>query len=307
MSYFNQRKHRSHFHKIKRLNNTNRHDEKMILPNFSFNIIDKTSKYTKFFDYPLPELLVDHSTDPLQNTTRQYIHTSSNISNEGRFKNHEMNIRRNGETTILRPKQDLVLVNGFTPVIRPSTILPSYQSIMSHTQVSSSLSIMNKMSIKKPEQPSIIKTKRKNRYRQKRLNEKFIEQNNIQNYNFSNEFNQNNSQESSFIHLVKQALHDIIDEKTFLPPQPVPLMSILPEFHDPYPNYNNQLSYSNQQQFIPPLSLIPTDRYNESSYNIPQEQNHSPRFTFPQHEHVCLRSSMSHYRNYSHMTDYFFN
>ncbi|CAF0863129.1 unnamed protein product [Rotaria sordida] len=305
MSYINQRKHRSHFHKVKRLNNINRHDEKMMITNLPFNIIGKTSKYTKFFDYPLSELFVDHSTDPLENTTRQYIHTSSNISNEGRFKNHEMIIRRNGETTILRPKQDLVLVNGFTPVIRPSTILPSYQSMMSHTQVASSLSIMNKMSIKKPEQTSIIKSKRKNRRRRKRLHEKFVEQNNIQNYNFSNEFDQNNSQESTFINLVQQALHEIIDDKS-LPPQPVPLMSILPKFHDPYPNYNNQSSYSNQEQFIPPLSLVPTNSYSESSYNFPQEQNHSSYFAFSQHEHVCLRSSMSHHKSSTHMTDYFF-
>ncbi len=132
----------------------------------------------------MPELLADHSTDPLHNTTRQYIDTTSDILNEGRFANHEMIIRRKGETTFLRPKQDLVLANGFTPVIRPSSLLPSYQSIMSHSQVSSSLSIMNKMSIKKqPEQTSIIKTKRKDRHRTKRCNENFIEQNNLQDYN----------------------------------------------------------------------------------------------------------------------------
>ena len=94
-----------------------------------------------------------------------------------------MIIRRNGETTVLRPKQDLVLANGFTPVIRPSSLLPSYQSIMSHSQVASSLSIMNKMSIKKPEQASIIKTKRKNRHQTKRCNEKFIDKNNFHDYN----------------------------------------------------------------------------------------------------------------------------
>jgi hypothetical protein len=95
-----------------------------------------------------------------------------------------MIIRRNGETTILRPKRDLVLANGFTPVIRPSSILPSYQSIVSHSQVASSLSIMNKMSVKKSEQTSIIKTKRKNRHRRKRCNEKFIEHNNnLSDYN----------------------------------------------------------------------------------------------------------------------------
>jgi hypothetical protein len=90
-----------------------------------------------------------------------------------------MIIRRNGETTILRPRQDLVLANGFTPVIRPSSILPSYESIMSHSQVASSLSIMDKMSVKKTEQTSIIKTKRKDRRGRKRCNEKFLEQNNF--------------------------------------------------------------------------------------------------------------------------------
>jgi hypothetical protein len=94
-----------------------------------------------------------------------------------------MIIRRNGETTILRPRRDLVLANGFTPVIRPSSLLPSYQSIMSHSQVASSLSIMNKMSMKKPEQPSIIKAKRKDRHQRKRCNETFTEQNTFHDYN----------------------------------------------------------------------------------------------------------------------------
>jgi hypothetical protein len=123
----------------------------------------------------LPELLADHSTDPLQNTTRQI--SSINIPPEGRFTNHQMIIRRNGETTILRPKQDLVLANGFTPVIRPSSLLPSYPSIMSHSQVTSSLSIMNKMSMRKPEETSIIKSKRKHRHQTKRCNERFNEHN----------------------------------------------------------------------------------------------------------------------------------
>jgi hypothetical protein len=78
-----------------------------------------------------------------------------------------MIIRRNGETTILRPRQDLVLANGFTPIIRPSSILPSYHSIISH----SSLSIMNKMSIKKCEPTSVIKSKRKNRHHRKRCHQ----------------------------------------------------------------------------------------------------------------------------------------
>jgi len=86
-----------------------------------------------------------------------------------------MVIRRNGETTILRPRQDLVLVNGFTPVSRPSSILPSHHSIISH----SSLSIMNKMSMKKCEQTSIIKSKRKDRHHRKRCHQR----NNLSNSN----------------------------------------------------------------------------------------------------------------------------
>lgn len=93
-----------------------------------------------------------------------------------------MIIRRNGETTILRPKQDQVLVNGFTPVIRPSSILPSYQSMMPDSQIASSLSIMNKMSIKKPEQTSIIKAKRRNRHRKQYYHDKFNDQNHIKNH-----------------------------------------------------------------------------------------------------------------------------
>lgn len=112
----------------------------------------------------MAQSLADHSTNPLQNTTRQYADKVLNIPSEGRFVNHEMIIRRNGETTILRPRQDLVLANGFTPVIRPSSILPSYHPIISH----SSLSIMNKMSVKKCEPTSIIKSKRKNRRQRKR-------------------------------------------------------------------------------------------------------------------------------------------
>lgn len=160
----------------------------------------------KYFDYPLAQVLVDHSTNPLQNTARQYIDESKMNSIEGRFKNHEMIIRRNGETTILRPKQDVVLANGFTPVIRPSSILPSYQSIITHSQplpLSSAASIMNKMSMKKLEQPTIIKPKRKNRHQRKRCNEE---------KHFSHEYEQNTSTQNNFIHLFKQALHDMIEE-----------------------------------------------------------------------------------------------
>ena len=117
----------------------------------------------------------------MQSTTRQYVDTPSEIPSEGRFANHEMIIRRNGETTILRPKQDLALANGFAPVHRPSSILPSYQSIMFHSQIAP-LSIMNKMPEKKSEQTSTIKTTRKSRYQRRGLSKNFMEQNNLQNY-----------------------------------------------------------------------------------------------------------------------------
>jgi len=285
MPHINQRK----YHSVKRLHHTYRHGEHMVVNNFpsgliADNFFEKTSKYINYFDYPFAQLLTDHSTDTLQNTTRQYIDTSVNFPTEGRFVYHEMIIRRNGETTILRPKQDLVLANGFTPVIRPSSILPSYQSIVSHSQVSSSLSIMNKMSMKKSEQTSIIKTKRKDRHGRKRYNEQ-------------NEFQHNNSQESNFIYLAKQALHEIIEQKKHLPP---PLMSILPEFHNPYnqsfiPQLFNQSPFFNEQGLT---------RYKESFYDLPSaqyrsfEQNFNPS---PQQEHVCL------HRNYTHMPGYFLN
>ncbi|CAF1525820.1 unnamed protein product [Rotaria magnacalcarata] len=323
MSYINQRKHGLHFPKIKRLNHhANRHCEKRIRNNHpAFNTFETASNYIKYFDYPLPDLLVDHSTDPLQNTARPYIDTSMNNSSEGRFKNHHMIVRRNGETTILRPKQDLVLVNGFTPVIRPSSILPSYQPIMSHSQVGTSLPIMNKMSIKKPEQTSIIKTKRNNRHQRNRSNEKFIEKNKFQHDNFSkNDFDHHITHESSFIHLVTQAIYEITQEKVS---QPVPLMSILPEFPKSYSNYENQSfiprfeempiiqpinhsSYANQQQYIPSLFSILTNRYDDSSCNVLPEQNRPLNSISLHHEHICFSSSTSHQQNYAHISDYLF-
>ncbi|CAF3308169.1 unnamed protein product [Rotaria socialis] len=323
MSYINQRKHGLNFPKIKRLNHhANHHCEKRIgNHHLALNIFETASNYIKFFDYPLPDLLVDHSTDPLQNTARSYIDTSMNNSSEGRFKNHDMIVRRNGETTILRPKQDLVLVNGFTPVVRPSSILPSYQPIMSHSQVGPSLAIMNKMSIKKREQTSIIKTKRKNRHQRNRSNEKFIEKNKFQHDTFSkNDFGHHITHESNFIHLVTQAIHEIMEEKVS---QPVPLMSILPEFPNPYSNYENQSfiprfeeipiiqpinhsSYANQQQYIPSLFSIPINRYDDSSCNVLPEQNRPLNSISLHHEHICFTSSTSHQQNYAHMSDYFF-
>lgn len=144
---------------------------------------DQTWKYVKHFDYPLEQILADHSTDPLQNTCRQYTNEYVTMPIEGRFANHEMIIRRNGETTILRPKQDLVLVNGFTPVIRPSSTLSPSHSIRSDSQPGSSLSIINKMSIKKSESTSIIKTKRKHRYQRKRCQANSSESNYHVNFN----------------------------------------------------------------------------------------------------------------------------
>ncbi|CAF0901966.1 unnamed protein product [Adineta steineri] len=145
MSKKRSRKHRA----IKRLkyHNHNYHQSFQNLPRdiINNNLFIK-SKYNKYFDYPLSELLVDHSTDPMQNTARQYV--SSHLSNEGRFMNHEMIIRRNGESTIHRPKYDIVLDNGFTRIIQPSYLLSSYQSLPFHSQIASS-SVINKMSVEK--------------------------------------------------------------------------------------------------------------------------------------------------------------
>lgn len=132
---------------------------------------NRSSQYVKYFDYPLAQSVADHSTDPLQNITRQYSNRSVPIPSEGRFVNHEMIIRRNGETTILRPKHDVVLASGFTPVIRPSSILPSHHSLISPPQNNSSVSITTKMSMKNCEQTPIIKTKRKSRHFRKRCNQ----------------------------------------------------------------------------------------------------------------------------------------
>src|SRR5262249_43803648 len=124
-----QRKHRF----IKRLK---RHrSRRQSLKNIPYNIFNENN-YNKYFHYPLPELLADHSTDPIQNTARQYILLDN--SNEGRFINHKMIIRKNGESTILQPKQDIVLVNGFTPIIRPSYLLSLDQSVPLHSQIASS-------------------------------------------------------------------------------------------------------------------------------------------------------------------------
>lgn len=145
-------------------------------------ILHRTPQYIKYFDYPLVQSIVDHSTDPLQNVSRQYVDRSISMSSEGRFVNHEMIIRRNGETTILRPKHDVVLANGFTPVIRPSSKLPSHQSLLSHSQINSSVSMLTKMSTKISEQTPIIKTKGKHRHTRKRCNQIYNQQINRSNF-----------------------------------------------------------------------------------------------------------------------------
>ncbi|UJR37762.1 hypothetical protein I4U23_030455 [Adineta vaga] len=328
MPYINHGNHRSHLHKVKRLNHNHHATIKNLPPQMlNENSLEKTTNYIKFFDYPLPQLLTNHSTNPLQNTTRQYVDIPTKISNEGRFVNHEMIIRRNGETTFLRPKRDPVLANGFTPVIRPSSLLPSYQSIMSHSQVSSSsssssLSIMNKMSEKKQsEQTSIIKTKRKNRRRAKRCNEKFFESHN---YNFPNEFHQQSPQNSNVIHFFKQTLHEMIVNENNFAPQPVPLMSIQPVFHSPPSNHFNepfrpqfeescfhqdtfQPRNFNDFHFLPRVNSLANNRYQESSYDLSSQPYHQFHMNnIPQDEHICKNSYRSPPRNYIPTTDYFF-
>jgi len=129
--------------------------------------------YTKYFDYPLSELLVDHSTNPMENTARQYV--LSDIPNQNRFVNHEMIIRKNGKSIILRAKHDIVLDNGFTSIIRPSYLLSSYQSTTLYSQIaSSSSSIINKMSATKSEQKTIKKRKRKRKSRKRKVKKIFI-------------------------------------------------------------------------------------------------------------------------------------
>ena len=131
---------------------------------FTETLLEKPAKYVKYFDYPLPELLVDQSTDPMQNTTRQYVKASTFLSNhfsEGRFADHQMIIRRQGETSILRPRQDPVLANGFTPVIRPSSLLPSYKAM----DPPPSTSMTKKLSVPKPEQKLKRKVRQKKAHR----------------------------------------------------------------------------------------------------------------------------------------------
>lgn len=60
-------------------------------------------------------------------------------------------IKKNGGENIViwRSKQDFVLVNEFTPIIRPSVLLSLDQSVPLHSPIASSLSIINKMSVTK--------------------------------------------------------------------------------------------------------------------------------------------------------------
>jgi hypothetical protein len=62
-----------------------------------------------------------------------------------------------------------------------------------------------------------------------------------------------------------------------------------------------------------PLGLVSTNHFEESSYNFREEnyfnfeQNPQSHYDFPRQEHVCLRPSISHNRNYTHTSGYFFN
>jgi len=102
------------------------------------------------------------------------------------------------------------------------------------------------------------------------------------------------------MYLVKQALHEMIEQKNHLPP---PLMSILPEFHNPYnQSFTPRLeeTYFNQSPFFNEQGLT---RYKESFYDLPSEQYRSfeQNFNPRQQEHICL------HRNYTHMPSYFFD
>lgn len=103
---------------LKRLNNPLKANKKN----------DRIVNYVKYFDYPIEQLLVDQSTDPLQNTVRQYSTISGKPSTdygEGRFANLELTVRgSNGRTSILRPCRDPVLRRGFAPINLISPFLP---------------------------------------------------------------------------------------------------------------------------------------------------------------------------------------
>ncbi|CAF0868218.1 unnamed protein product [Didymodactylos carnosus] len=120
--------------------------------------------YNKVLDYSLPELFTDHSSDPLINPIR-----ISNIKkhktgviieqNSSRFVNHELIIRLNGCSEILRPKADVSTISTNQSEIAPSVSPPV-------TTITTTSSIGMKLAVKK------LKSKRKKRKnRLKKLNE----------------------------------------------------------------------------------------------------------------------------------------
>lgn len=142
------------FHHLKRLNPHSRfHKHLSIHSNLNNDdFLRQSPKYKKYFDYSLDELLVDHSTDPLQNTTRQYVKNSSissidNANDPGRFAHHQMIIRQEkGETKLLRPKSDPVLIKGFTKKIQHSSTVPSGPSVVTRPiSHNASISMIKKM------------------------------------------------------------------------------------------------------------------------------------------------------------------
>ena len=127
----------------------------------------------------------------MQNTTRQYAQVSSlpsTVDDRGRFANHEMPIRRKGETTILRPKKALVLVHGFTPVILPSSMSTSHRKEPAPTFWKSACSMVNKVSLMKPKPAPCIRNRRKKPKQIKRCHTEFQQPPDAQNYHVNSLF-----------------------------------------------------------------------------------------------------------------------
>lgn len=141
----------SHFHPLKRLDNQ-QHRFHSSVNSIPEDFLRQSLKYTKYFNYSLNELLVDHSTDPNQNTTRQYVKIASKTSStEGRFANVQLTIRNEkGETKILRAKLDPVQINGFSKKIQHvATVVPSPLPVVQRPKQNLSTSIFHKINMKK--------------------------------------------------------------------------------------------------------------------------------------------------------------
>ncbi len=83
--------------------------------------------------------------------------------------------------------------------------------------------------------------------------------------------------------------------------------SFTPRLEETYFNRHTiQSANFNEPNLIQSLDLVANDRYDECSYDFPSEEYHSSYFDVPQHQHVCVNSSMPHYRNYAHMPGPFF-